>query len=136
MVDVLSKHWKLIVLSALVTIILFFGILTLVIGRQVTEVVQSAGGSAENDPVLALVAVVQDPTADLTARNKAVWALGQLGDARALSTLEPLVNQEECDHAQSLCQRELGKAIRLCRGDWNPGAMVWRRGELAQKGIK
>lgn len=78
------------------------------------------------DPVLSLMAYVDAPQHTLRDRNRAVWALGQLGDARALSVLEKHFTGGDCDHAHGLCQRELGKAIRLCRGGSNVAAVLWR----------
>jgi hypothetical protein len=78
------------------------------------------------DRVLALMAYVESPTHALPARNRAVWALGQLGDARALPVLEKHFTGGECDHDRALCQRELRKALRLCRGGTNISAWIWR----------
>lgn len=78
------------------------------------------------DPVLSLMAYVDAPQHTLRERNRAVWALGQLGEARALPVLEKHFTGEECDHAHGLCQRELQKAIRLCRGGTNVTAVLWR----------
>lgn len=78
------------------------------------------------DRVLALMAYVESPKHTLRERNRAVWALGQLGDARALAVLETNFTGKDCDHARALCQYELTKAIRLCRGAANVAAAVWR----------
>lgn len=78
------------------------------------------------DRVLALMAYVESPKHALRARNRAVWALGQLGDARALPVLEKHFTGGECDHDRVLCQHELRKAIRLCRGGTNISAWIWR----------
>lgn len=78
------------------------------------------------DRVLALMAYVESPKHTLRERNRAVWALGQLGDARALPVLEPKFTGRDCDHERDLCQHELRKAIRLCRGAANVAAAVWR----------
>jgi hypothetical protein len=66
-------------------------------------------------PVDALVACVRDGSLDLRMRNRCVWALGRLGDGRALPVLESHHHGGRCDHDRELCQRELGKAIRACR---------------------
>lgn len=67
------------------------------------------------DRVLALVAYVDSPTHTLRERNRAVWALGRVGDPRALPILEKHFTRGNCDHARRLCQYELSKAIKLCR---------------------
>lgn len=53
-------------------------------------------------------------------RNQAVWALGQLGDPRALPVLEQLRTgvpcPQPCRKDRQICQLEVEKAIRWCRG--------------------
>ena len=78
------------------------------------------------DRVSALMAYIESPSHTLRERNRAVWAVGQLGDARALPVLEKHATGRECDHARALCQYELRKAIRLCRGATNISASIWR----------
>jgi len=65
-------------------------------------------------------------------RNHAIWALGQLGDKRALPSLEKLYTGEPCDHSKYVCQYELKKAIKLCRGGLNITAWTWRRFVLSK----
>lgn len=67
------------------------------------------------DRVLALIAYVDSSTHTLRERNRAVWALGRVGDPRALPILEKHFTRGTCDHARRLCQYELSKAIKLCR---------------------
>lgn len=74
----------------------------------------------------ALISVAVSADLPLKDRNRAVWVLGQLGDVRALAPLESLWNAEPCDHAVAVCQREVGKAIRQCRGGFNPTRWAWR----------
>jgi hypothetical protein len=78
------------------------------------------------DSVPALMAYLESPTHPLRERNRAVWALGQLGDARALPVLEKHFTGRQCEHGRALCQHELRKAIRLCRGKTNMLAFIWR----------
>jgi hypothetical protein len=68
------------------------------------------------DRVMALVAFVESEDQPMGARNRAVWALGQLRDPRALSVLERHYTGQACDHARGLCQYELKKAIDLLHG--------------------
>ena len=67
------------------------------------------------DGVQALIAYVDTEGYPLADRNRAVWALGQLGDARATPTLESHYSGSQCDHTRRLCQHELKKAIDLIR---------------------
>lgn len=82
------------------------------------------------DQISALMAFAGSPSQSLRDRNRAVWALGQLGDARALTILEKHYTGKPCEHNRELCQRELEKAIRLCRGGLNLPALLWRHGSL------
>jgi hypothetical protein len=69
------------------------------------------------DEVEALLVYMQSGEHSLRARNLAVWTLGQLRDPRALPALEAAYTGGECNHDLHLCQRELKKAIDLCRGE-------------------
>ena len=78
------------------------------------------------DRVLALIAYIDSPNHTFQERNRAVWALGRLRDARALPVLEKHFTGETCDHERRLCQYELRKALKLCRGDTNIFGGIWR----------
>ena len=67
------------------------------------------------DDLAALLAYLESDTHSLTERNQAVWAIGQYRNSRALETLEKYRTGSDCSHERDLCQRELEKAIRLCR---------------------
>ena len=69
------------------------------------------------DSVAALIDYVQSDAHSLVQRNYAVWALGQARDPRALPVLEDYLTGKPCDHAHTLCQGELTKAIALCKSD-------------------
>jgi hypothetical protein len=68
------------------------------------------------DDVAAMLEYVQTDSHSLRDRNLVVWALGQARDSRALPVLESYYTGAKCDHARYLCQGELAKAIKLCRG--------------------
>jgi hypothetical protein len=78
------------------------------------------------DRVEALITYVNSENHSLSQRNRAVWALGQIGDKRALATLERWHTGQPCDHDNLLCQRELQKAIRACKGGFNATAWLPR----------
>jgi hypothetical protein len=69
------------------------------------------------DEVSALIAYVESESHSLRQRNLAVWALGQLPDSRALPVLERFCTGQPCNHDKFLCQRELTRAISLCKGE-------------------
>jgi hypothetical protein len=64
------------------------------------------------DRVQALMAQVECTSCPLKLRQDAVWALGQLGDARAVPVLRAYLTGHPCNHSKELCQYELQKAIR------------------------
>jgi len=78
------------------------------------------------DRVEALITYVKDENRSLRKRNLAVWALGQIGDKRALPVLTQFYTGGPCDHNSRLCQGELQKAIKLCKGSINATAWLPR----------
>ena len=68
------------------------------------------------DDVQALVTYILSSDHSLRDRNRAIWAVGRLGDPRALPPLESLSTGGACHHESVPCQRELRKAIRRCGG--------------------
>ena len=64
---------------------------------------------------------------ELGKRSEAVWALGVIGDARALPILLKHHSGEECRHGSALCQYELGKAIKKIEGTWGLQASLSHR---------
>ena len=131
MFKTIRNRWKLIGVTAAITLGVFYAGSSFFIGRQVKDVVAKAQASELEDPVAALLAVVHSSETSLSEKNSAVWALGQLGRPQALAALEKMHSAKECDHSQDICQHELDKAIDLCRGRPNLGAWIWRHGELA-----
>ena len=60
--------------------------------------VSGAQSRFPGDPVTALIALATSEEASLSDRNRAIWALGQLGSAEALPTLRPSGPDQRCDH--------------------------------------
>jgi hypothetical protein len=96
------------------------------IGRALRSSVAHAQAEFGGEPVEALLQLATSRSSELSTRNRAIWALGQLGDVRALPTLEDLYDGEPCNHSERLCQRELRKAMGLCNGGLNLAAPVWK----------
>ena len=119
---------RLIVTSAACLVLILGGFLAIcaAIGSGVRSVSAEAVQEQPGDQVLALMAYVESEKHSLRERNHAVWALGQLGDPRALSVLNRYFTGAPCDHEHTLCQYELSKAIRLCKGGTNITALFWR----------
>jgi hypothetical protein len=115
-----------------VSIMIFFFIIGCTwIGYEVKSNCRDAKSQYEGDCVEALTALVQDENRGYSERNSAIWALGQLGDSRALPVLEgyytgDIPEREPLDG--TISQYELKKAIHLARGGTNIGAPFWRFG--------
>ncbi|MCA9733499.1 MAG: hypothetical protein H6696_17990 [Deferribacteres bacterium] len=69
------------------------------------------------DDVAAMLEYVQSNSHSLPKRNHVVWALGQARDSRALTIIQSFYTGKKCNHSQYLCQRELLKAIKLCKDE-------------------
>ena len=68
------------------------------------------------DCMSALTAYIQSDTHTFRERNKALWALGQLADKKALPFLQELEASyamvNKCDHNTQVCPDEIYKAIK------------------------
>ena len=63
-----------------------------------------------------------------SANNHVFWALGQLGDKRALPFLKKLTTGRPCDHDTNLCQGEIQEAIhKLETNGFNLPKFLFRR---------
>ena len=125
-----GRQWARFVTRAALFALVLIAALAAAAAWSIASGVQAASEAAlaehPGDRVPALMAYVESPTHTLRARDRAVWALGQVADARALPVLEKHLTGKACDHDRDLCQYELRKAIRLCRGTPNMLAFTWR----------
>lgn len=79
--------------------------------------------------VEALMETLENEEESLRERNNAIWALGQLGDRRALGVLKKYytgVIPDREPYDETLSQYEMKKAIGLLDGGFNATAWVWR----------
>jgi hypothetical protein len=109
----------------------FFFVTSSWIGFGVKDTCNKAQLQFEGDCVESLMQVVEADFQTNVSKNSAVWALGQLGDNRALSLLESKYTGEipdgkKGDYNKGLSQYELSKAIKLLQGGPNISAFVWR----------
>ncbi|MBU2566927.1 hypothetical protein KKG46_05225 [Patescibacteria group bacterium] len=100
------------------------------IGFGVKDTCNKAQLQFEGDCVDALMQTVEADFETNVSKNSATWALGQLGDNRALPLLESkytgYISEEKEPWENGLSQYELSKAIKLLKGGWNITAFVWR----------
>ena len=127
----LRFHWRMIAAGSFALFVVAFVAICLVIGVGVRGAVADARSRHPGDPLSALLAVASDEDLAPAERNRAIWALGQLGRREALPALQALAAPGPCDHANYLCQYEIEKAIAACSGRRNIGAVIWRHGDLA-----
>lgn len=110
------RHWwPLLLLVAAMGIVVMFVCLGWWIQAGAREFSEEAQREFRGDRVEALSAYVDSERHTLTERNHAVWALGQLRDPRGLPVLLKHRTGQPCDHSRFLCQKEIEKAIVLCR---------------------
>ncbi len=107
-------------------ILVAFVMICLSIKSGVKEISAMAVQEYQGERVEALIAFVESENHSLRQRNRAVWALGQIGDRRALPVLRGFYTAGPCDHDRALCQHELQKAIKLCEGSFNATAWLPR----------
>lgn len=115
--------------------VLGFGFITLTfvvtsvwIGFSVKDHCLAAQGKYEGDCVEALARVLDDEENSLRERNTATWALGQMGDERALETLQKYYTGDIPDrepYDETLSQYELKKAINLIESGLNVTHLIW-----------
>lgn len=108
---------------------LFFVVCCTWIGYEVKSNCQDAKNKYGGDCVEALSATLNDESQSFATRNSAIWALGQLGDERALPTLQKFYTgyiPEREPLNGTISQYELKKAINLTSGGPNLTAIFWR----------
>ncbi len=92
------------------------------IGYEVQSECENAQRQYDGDCVEALLSTIDDDHNSFETRNSAIWAVGQLGDERALEILNKyytgnIPDREPLD--QTMSQYELKKAINLSKGGTN-----------------
>ncbi len=100
------------------------------IGDEVENRCKIARQEYEGDCIEALMRLTEDETTDYREKNNAIWALGQLGDKRALLFLQKYYTDHDSNDRikqdEALSQYELYKAIKLLNGGFNATAFIWR----------
>jgi len=122
---------KLLYLAAIgFSVLLFFFVITCTcIGYSVKYHCYQAKQKYSGDRVEALIAMLNDESQSFGDRNSAIWALGQLGDERALPVLQSYYTGDIPDREPwhgVVSQYELEKAINLTSGGLNISAFIWR----------
>jgi len=121
-----SKKWLIALILIPIFIVIAYLFICWNIGAGVHSISKIALRDHPGDQVSALMALVESEQHGYRERNLAIWALGQLGDSRALPLLERLYTGKASDETVALSQYEIKKAIVLCKGALNISAFVWR----------
>ena len=127
--NVISKA-KQLAFSPLVFFAVMTGTVFLVLGYVVCcawisysaqEMCINAKRQYAGDCVDALITQVQDENVSFHDRNDTIWALGQIGDARALPVIEKMYTGDlnHTKYDTEISQYELSKAVRLLHGETN-----------------
>ena len=96
------------------------------IKREAKNVAKEASAVFQKDNTESLLILLDSENYSLKEKNMAVWGLGVLKDKNALSKLELLYTDEECNHSEELCQYELKKAILKIKGEFRGSWQAWR----------
>ena len=123
-------RWKRISICAVLGCFVLLGVLYVLfclgIGSHVKPICAEAMRQYPGDRIEAVLAYIESDKHSMRERNKAVWALGYLGDKRAVPVLKKHLTGEPCEHDKYLCQGELVKAIKKCESGVNPCAWACR----------
>lgn len=117
-------------LGLVIVLFLFVFLITSTwIGLGVRERCKMARQKYGGECVESLILFLNDESNDFRSRNSSIWALGQIGDNRALPILRKyftgnIPNREPID--KTISQYELKKAINLIESGFNLSAFVWR----------
>jgi hypothetical protein len=109
--------------------ILFFIVSCSWIGYEVKDICQEAKTEYGKDCIGSLIDLLQDKNRGFKLRNDAIWALGQLGDKRALPILQQYYTGKVPAReplGKTISQYELKKAINLTSGGVNITSFIWR----------
>ena len=90
------------------------------ISSDVRAMGKKAQQQFEGDEVEALIAALESDKLTFKEKNQVIWALGEIGDKRALPALEKIYTgelcQKPCDSSQYICQYGIKKALHGCKG--------------------
>ena len=128
-----TKNLMIYLVSLGIIFLLFIFLISVtLIGLSVKERCQMAQNRYQGDCVESLVRYLEDEENNFQSRNSAIWALGQLGDSRALPVLEKYYTGYEGGKSkinEQISQYELMKSIKLAKGGFNITSFFWRFGQ-------
>ncbi|MCF7820719.1 MAG: CapA family protein [Candidatus Pacebacteria bacterium] len=133
-----KKNWLFLGVSLFLLFVIIFYFSAKQIGTSVSQICSFAQNKYRQDCVTSLILVLDNKDLDFSLRNRAIWALGQLGDKRSLPSLNNYILKEAQGSEKKplnseISQYELKKAIKLVSGSPNITAWLWRDGKFFQE---
>lgn len=129
----LSKNWKKLLLWG--SLAVFFALLVIAAGatyiiiNEVETICFKTQKLFPGDAVESLISALKTENFSIREKNQIIWALGEIGDKRAVSILRTLESREKCDKPcdpnTKICQYGIQKSIKHCEGI-NVIRPVWR----------
>ncbi|MBN2088194.1 HEAT repeat domain-containing protein [candidate division KSB1 bacterium] len=120
----LSKNWKKLLLrgslAVLFVLIVVFAGASYIIINEVETICFKTQKMFPGDAVESLTSALKSENLSIREKNQVIWALGEIGDKRAIPVLRTLETGEMCDKPcdtnQKICQYGIRKSIRFCEG--------------------
>ena len=118
----LSKKYLIIGIPiGFISVILVYLVCCWIIFSGVKSITTQATEEFRLTPVQSLIAVIESNKFGFEKKNDAIWALGQIGDKKALPILEQIFTdkiEKHCNRSENICQYEVQKAIKFCRSNF------------------
>lgn len=116
----------------LLVFVVAFGFSLRQIYHSVNDICRIAQEQHPGDPIDALLALIESDSASFKNKNRAIWALGQIGSKRALPLLHELdtekIQSKPYDSSAYIVQYTVEKAISQIEG--NISLTRWMYGKL------
>ncbi len=102
----------------------------IIIQKNVKDICKKAKAEYEESCGPSLGKTIESDNHSFKEKNRAVWALGQMADEKALPFLlylESKLPSEECNPDENICKYEVQKAIKWCK---NGNITSWMYGSI------
>ena len=118
-------------LIGLAAFIILFAIALRMIYSGVESICEISSNKFESDNVEALISLIESDEFSFKQKNKAIWALGQIGDRRALPLLRKLdtdeIQKKPHDSDKYIVQYSVEKAIKQINSNFIVTRWIYRR---------
>ena len=117
-------------LIVFVAVVVIFALSLLSIFTGVRSICEEAKKEFHGDCVEALMALVESEKFGFREKNRAIRALGQIGDKRAIPLLEKLltgeIQERPLDPDKYIVQYTVKKALKQCSGEFSLTRWMYR----------